>query len=190
VARPGLRAPIFDGDGVPADSEPVHAAATRKELPLRGITIPHEFFDDHIGRRVSDQMVVLAELYGTTSARCSRLSRAVSGRRRLNSSARCPAALKRSALHAIGPKIAMATSETREWNEHVIGQFGVTDEISAITSAADVQEPKPHPQKYLAAAAALGVPAQSRGVVEDSERGCRSALAAECLRLRRDIKSS
>jgi HAD superfamily hydrolase (TIGR01509 family) len=173
---------VFDCDGVLVDSEPMHAAATREELHHRGIEVPDKFFNDHIGMRVADQMAVLAERYDIDheslfDARERRFwAMAAAHFREVPGSA---ATVR--ALHAAGLKIAVATSGTREWVNHVINELGLATEISASISAADIQEPKPHPQAYLAAAQALGVPAHRCGVVEDSERGCRSAVAAGCV---------
>jgi HAD superfamily hydrolase (TIGR01509 family) len=132
--------------------------------------------------RVIDQMAALAELYGIEHetlylarerrfwAMAAEHFRAVPG-----------SAEAVRELHAAGLQIAVATSGTREWIDFVVDELGLATEISATISAADVHEPKPHPQAYLAAAEALRLPARSCGVVEDSERGCRSAIAAGCL---------
>jgi len=48
-------------------------------------------------------------------------------------------------------------------------------------SGEDVREPKPRPEAYLMAAAALGISAQRCAVVEDSERGYRAAIDAGCI---------
>jgi beta-phosphoglucomutase-like phosphatase (HAD superfamily) len=178
----GIRAVIFDCDGVLADSEPMHDAATREELRNRGITVPDDFFHDHIGMRVIDQMAVLAERYNIDHgdlyvARERRFwAMAAENFREVPDSA---ATVR--ALHAAGLRIAVATSGTRAWIDHVIAKLGLTNEISASISGADIDHPKPHPQSYLAAADAVGVPAHRCGVVEDSQRGCRSAVTAGCV---------
>ena len=64
VRRPRIEAVVFDCDGVLADSEPLHDAATREELEHRGFALANSFFDEHIGMRVADQMAVLAARHG------------------------------------------------------------------------------------------------------------------------------
>ena len=177
-----IRAVIFDCDGVLVDSEPMHAAATRAELHDRGITVTDDFFDDHVGMRVIDQMAVLARRYSLDhqalfAAREHRFwAMAIEHFQEVPGSAETV-----RTLHAAGLTIAVATSGTREWIDHVVAKLALTSQISATISAADVEHPKPHPQAYLAAADALRIPAQHCGVVEDSERGCRSAVSAGCL---------
>jgi beta-phosphoglucomutase-like phosphatase (HAD superfamily) len=182
LSLPLIRAVVFDCDGVLVDSEPMHAAATRDEMRARGCELADDFFDDYIGMRVVDQIAVLADRFGIDplslfEARERRFwSLAVDQFREVPGSAETV-----RALHAAGLKIAVATSGTRKWIDHVIHELGLSTEISASISAADVQEPKPHPQAYLAAAEAIGLPAHRCGVVEDSELGCRSAVSAGCL---------
>lgn len=182
LTRPRIEAVIFDCDGVLVESEPIHAAATREELDHRGIALPEAFFDDHVGMRVIDQMAVLAERYAFDldelyAARERRFWALAATR-----FAEVPGSAETvRQLHGVGLKIGVATSGTREWIDYVVDRLGLFTQISTTVSAADVREPKPHPQAYLTAAAALGSAPQSCAVVEDSERGCRSAIAARCL---------
>ena len=57
------------------------------------------------------------------------------------------------------------------------------DSFSASVTGDEVKRGKPHPEPYLAAAAALGVDPQRCVVVEDSPTGVASALAAGCATL-------
>jgi len=84
-------------------------------------------------------------------------------------------------LHAAGLSIAVATSGSRRWIDYVIAELALTEEISVSVSADDVDHPKPHPQPYLLAADALDMAPQQCGAVEDSGRGCRSAVTAGCV---------
>jgi beta-phosphoglucomutase-like phosphatase (HAD superfamily) len=79
-----------------------------------------------------------------------------------------------------GVKIAVATSGTRRWIDYVIDRLGLGAETATI-SGEDVREPKPHPEAYRRATAALGVAARRCAVVEDSERGYRAAIEAGCI---------
>lgn len=177
-----IEAVIFDCDGVLVDSEPMHDAATREELRSRGIALPDTFFEEHVGMRVADQMTVLAhqfaldpeELYRARERRFWALAT-----ERFTEVPGSVDAIRR--LHSAKLKIAVATSGNRRWIDYVVDRLGVADQISATVSGDDVSEPKPHPEPYLAAAAALGVSARRCGVVEDSERGYLSAVAADCV---------
>jgi HAD superfamily hydrolase (TIGR01509 family) len=182
LSHPRIRAVIFDCDGVLADSEPMHAAATRDEMQHRGIAVSDDFFDDHVGMRVVDQMAVLAERHDIDHAALSAARERRFWAMAADSFREVPGSADTvRVLHAAGLEIAVATSGSREWIDFVIDRLGVATEISASISAEDVTAPKPDPEAYLRAADALGVPAQSCGAVEDSARGCRSAAAAGCL---------
>lgn len=180
--RPGgLGAVIFDCDGVLVDSEPSHEAATRDELVSRGIDLSESFFAQHVGMRVADQMRVLADQFGLDAnelywAREERFWQTVS-----TTFVEVPGSVDAvRALHETGLPIAVATSGTRRWIDHVIDRLGLDTYVAAAVSGDQVVNPKPHPEPYLAAAARLGIPAVRCGVVEDTHRGYRSALAAGC----------
>ncbi|MFN8628829.1 MAG: HAD family hydrolase [Chloroflexota bacterium] len=54
------------------------------------------------------------------------------------------------------------------------------DAFAAVIDADRVRHAKPHPEAYLAAAAALGVDPAACVAIEDSEPGVVSAVAAGC----------
>jgi HAD superfamily hydrolase (TIGR01509 family) len=81
-------------------------------------------------------------------------------------------------LHAAGVPIAVASSSSRGHIARVIGVCGLDGCVAAYFGADDLSEHKPHPEPYLAAARALGVPAGDCVAVEDSRVGIASAKAA------------
>jgi HAD superfamily hydrolase (TIGR01509 family) len=83
------------------------------------------------------------------------------------------AALEQRAI----PK-AIATSSRRAFVEHVLGVFGYQPRFSPILTSEDITHGKPHPEIYLQAAERLSVPPAEMMVLEDSENGCRAAVAA------------
>ena len=50
-----------------------------------------------------------------------------------------------------------------------------------VVTGEQVERGKPHPEPYLTAAAALGVPPEECVAIEDSNTGAKSAEAAGCL---------
>lgn len=76
--------------------------------------------------------------------------------------------------------VAVITGSWREEAEFALGPqaLNVREHVQFIIGSQDVEHGKPHPEGYLAAAARLGVSAQSCIVLEDSERGVRAAVAA------------
>lgn len=172
---------IFDCDGVLVDSEPVHDAATINELLSRGIELPSRFLHEHKGRRVVDQIGVISEHYDLDphellQAREARFWRSVRDQiPAIPGSAACV-----RALHEAGVNIAVATSGSRQWIEHVLDQLNLAGCVSQVVSGDDVVNPKPHPEPYQRASDALGVPTDRCVVVEDSVLGYQSAKAAGC----------
>lgn len=84
-------------------------------------------------------------------------------------------------LQAAGVPLGLASNSQRPFVERVLGGAGLIGDASpfeVVVSASDVEHPKPAPDLYLAAAAALGAdPARCAGL-EDSPPGATSALAA------------
>src|SRR5207237_5950893 len=75
-------------------------------------------------------------------------------------------------------RIALATNTARVEVDFILARLGVADVFHATVAREDYARPKPAPDAYLAAAAALGLPPDACAVVEDTERGLRAALAA------------
>jgi HAD superfamily hydrolase (TIGR01509 family) len=83
------------------------------------------------------------------------------------------AALER---HSV-PK-GIATSSRRAFVERVLAKFNYQPRFSPILTSEDITEGKPHPEIYLTAAARLGIEPGEMLVLEDSQNGCRAAVAA------------
>ncbi|MBL9123570.1 MAG: HAD-IA family hydrolase, partial [Planctomycetaceae bacterium] len=83
-----------------------------------------------------------------------------------------------SALERANIPKAIATSSRRGFVEDVLGRFDLAPRFRFILSAEDVIEGKPHPEIYLKAAARFGLPPERVVVLEDSQNGCRAAVAA------------
>jgi beta-phosphoglucomutase-like phosphatase (HAD superfamily) len=56
-----------------------------------------------------------------------------------------------------------------------------TESVQVVVTGEQVTNGKPHPEPYLTAAAALGVPAEGCVAIEDSDTGARSAEEAGCV---------
>jgi HAD superfamily hydrolase (TIGR01509 family) len=82
------------------------------------------------------------------------------------------------ALAEAGVPIAVASSSTHAHVLRVLERGGIVDAVRAVVGADDVDEHKPAPGPYLAAAAAIGVPPERCVAVEDTGVGVASATAA------------
>lgn len=83
-----------------------------------------------------------------------------------------------SALETAGIPKAIATSSRRPFTNTVLGHFGLEPQFRFLLTAENVTRAKPHPEIYQTAAARLGLNPQQILVLEDSENGCRAAVAA------------
>jgi len=74
--------------------------------------------------------------------------------------------------------LGVASNSPRSVLSQVLARLEITEYFAAAVSAQDVRRPKPAPDPYLAACAALGVDPRASFAIEDSETGVRSAVAA------------
>ena len=81
-------------------------------------------------------------------------------------------------LQVRGMPRAVVTSTRRERALHKLRTSRIAQYFGVVVTGSDVAEPKPAPEGYLKAAAALGVDAARCVVFEDSAFGVRAALAA------------
>ncbi len=81
-------------------------------------------------------------------------------------------------LRRRGIPIAVASASLRQWVDATLRGLGLDDAFAATVSASEVNEAKPAPDLFLAAAARLGVPPDRCLAVEDTLTGVRSARAA------------
>jgi HAD superfamily hydrolase (TIGR01509 family) len=73
---------------------------------------------------------------------------------------------------------AVATSSRRQYASNILNSFDLESRFAFILTSESVKEGKPHPEIYLTAATRLGLEPSETVVFEDSEIGCRSAVAA------------
>jgi HAD superfamily hydrolase (TIGR01509 family) len=79
--------------------------------------------------------------------------------------------------HADVPK-AIATSSGREFATTVLDKFDLRPRFRFVLTCDDIVRGKPDPQIYQLAASRLGLAPQRLLVLEDSQNGCRAAIAA------------
>ncbi len=85
-----------------------------------------------------------------------------------------------AALHAAEVRLAVASGSHREWLEHHLARFGLTDRFLALVGIdhPSVTAGKPAPDLFVAAVAELAVDPATTVAVEDTHRGIASARAA------------
>jgi HAD superfamily hydrolase (TIGR01509 family) len=172
---------VFDNDGLLLDTE---VAWTRAEVTLfarRGRTFTDQHKRDIIG---SSRAVAAAKLErmldapGEGFALMDELHDLVMDEALAGCPPRPGAIALLDALAEAGLPVALASNSSREFVERTLSVGGVRDRFEVVVSSDDVPRPKPAPDLYLAACAALRAePAASIGL-EDSPPGVASADAA------------
>ena len=82
------------------------------------------------------------------------------------------------ALETAGIPKAICTCSSRNVLRTVLAPFEMESRFQFTLAAADFTEGKPHPEVYLKAAGRFGVKPPEMLVLEDSQTGCESAVAA------------
>lgn len=171
---------LFDNDGVLVDTEHLYFEATRDVLATAGIALTLDHYRE-LNLRQGRSCFDLARDVGVSDD-------AIEGLKRVRNDAyhaRVREGVELidgvwdtlSALHGRLP-MAIVTSSRPE-NLHAIHRHhGIDRFFDLVVASGDYERSKPHPDPYLEAARRLGVDPSVCTVIEDSERGLRSALAA------------
>jgi HAD superfamily hydrolase (TIGR01509 family) len=181
MPTPPLHAVVFDLDGLMLNTEDLYDLVGERILARRGqqftaelkrammgrpsqvalqIMIDRHQLQDTVDQLEQESDVLFAEILATDLAPLAGLESLLD-------------ALEAAAL----PK-AIATSSRRSFTQTVLSRFDLEPRFAFLLTSEDVVQGKPHPEIYLKAASRLRVPPQQMLVLEDSENGCRAAVAA------------
>ncbi len=181
---PPFAAVIFDNDGLLLDTEEAWTRAEETLFARRDRTWTMEHKRELIGSSgpvAQAKLERMLELAGQGAALVDELHDLVM-EEVLQGVAPRPGALELLAkLGAAGVPIGLASNSQRPFVERVLGGAGLLGNGSpfgVVVTASDVEHPKPAPDLYLAAAAALGAAPERCAGLEDSPPGAASALAA------------
>ena len=175
------RAAVFDLDGLLFNTEDLYQDVGAELLRRRGHVFEHDLLNAMMGRpsRVALQMMIdhhsLSATVEELAAETAEIFPAILDARLalMPGAAELLAALE----HADIPK-AIGTSSGRRFVASVLGRFNLEPRFEFILTAEDVVEGKPAPEIYLKAAARFGLEPGRLVVFEDSQNGCRAAVAS------------
>lgn len=176
-----IHAVVFDLDGLMFNTEDIYQECGTELLLRRGKLFEQELMDAMMGRPARVALQTMIDYHGldvTLEALMAESSETflsmLTGRL-----APMPGLVPLlDALEAAELPKGIATSSSRKFVEHVLGQFGYQPRFQFILSCDDVTQGKPHPEVYLAAAARFGISPANMLVLEDSSNGCKAAAAA------------
>ncbi len=176
-----LRAVVFDLDGLMFNTEELYQYVGGELLRRRGRTFEQDLLDRMMGRppRVSLQLMIDWHKLADTPSQLAQESEEIFATI-LDTRLECMPGLVDllDALEQYDIPKAIATSSGRSFVSNVLARFSFEPRFEFILTAEDVLEGKPHPEIYLKAAARFGVPTDQVLVLEDSENGCKAAVAA------------
>jgi HAD superfamily hydrolase (TIGR01509 family) len=178
---PSLRAVTFDLDGLMFNTEELYTDVGRELLRRRGRVFTKDLLDRMMGRpsRISLQILIdehsLSDTVDEILAESDAIFRGILEVRLALQPGLSELLM---ALEAAGLPKGIATSSRRPYVDYVLSRFELGSRFQFILSSEDVTDGKPHPEIYLTAAARHGVATAEMLVLEDSENGCRAAVAA------------
>ncbi len=177
----GLKAIIFDMDGVLVDSEPLHLEAMQKLMGGFGIAYTEKDNSDFLGRKD----LVIAEILIAKHNFSMSPQEFVDAKEEILRALVNEKAIARPGVNEIlesakkaNLSLALASSATRGTIELVLERLSIAHFFERLCSGDDVRNGKPAPDIFLLAAELLGVEAKECMVIEDTINGLKAAKAA------------
>jgi len=169
---------IFDCDGVIVDTENMINEIFQEELAKLGLNLTHKEMDHYFsGYAASANLVTIAELLnapvpdGFSDKVQSRFKEAMAA-----NLTPIPGVIE--LLKKIKCPFAMATNSRTESLKFKLTKIGLLDTFKVRFCVEDVENPKPSPDLYLKAAAALHIEPKNCIAIEDSVAGITAAVSA------------
>jgi HAD superfamily hydrolase (TIGR01509 family) len=175
-----VEAILWDNDGVLVDTEGLFLQATRTALARAEVSLTPEFYLDYamrLGRSTLDLVAAQGWSPEQVEALRDERNQMYSNLLRTERSV-FPDVLKVLQNLSGKHRMAIVTSSRREHLEIAHERNGLAGFFEFILAWEDYQYSKPHPEPYQIALQRLNLPADRCVVIEDSERGLASALAA------------
>ena len=174
----GLRAVIWDMDGVIADTASYHEQAWRMTFKKRGVAFSSEDFRRTFGQR-NDTIIpdIMGKHLSEDEIEAIGDEKEADYRRRIGQSIKpLPGVVElMEGLSSAGFRQALVSSAPMESIRLILGSLGIEKYFQSILSGEDVAEGKPNPQGYLVAANRLGVVPENCIVIEDAVAGVAGA---------------
>ena len=173
---------IFDMDGVLLDTERLMMECFLQAARELGLPCLPEAYLSTLGVSERDTLQIYAEQFGGIKTAAALLTREIELTRA--HIVRCGAPVKAGAeellsfLQRRGCRLALASSNQREYIDAELKSAGLLHYFEAIVSADTVAHAKPHPEIYMRVFALLHAPAAEGFAVEDAPAGIAAAHAA------------
>ncbi len=175
------KAVVFDLDGLMFNTEELYQHVGAEILRRRGKLFEADLLDAMMGRpaSVALQMMIDWHALDSTVEALAAETDAIFATLLDERLDVMPGLLELLAgLEAADIPKAIATSSGPDFVEAVLAKFVLAPRFQFILTCDDVRRGKPHPEIYLLAASRFGLESHEVLVLEDSQNGCRSAVAA------------
>ncbi|PRY37812.1 HAD family hydrolase [Umezawaea tangerina] len=171
---------VFDCDGLLVDTEPCWSVAETALFARRGLAFGPEQKAAVIGKSLAAAGDTLAGLFDEPGAGAEIAAEllVLVAEVVAEEAEAMPGAVALVDLVAASVPFAVASNSPRSLLEAALARSGFAGVFPVSVAADEVSAPKPHPEMYLAACAALGVEPGAALAFEDSATGLRSARAA------------
>jgi len=181
TASSRIAAVAFDLDGLLVNTEELYQHVGTELLRRRGKTFEPDLLDAMMGRPQQVSLSIMIEWHGladtieTLAAETHAIFQSL-----LDTELRTmPGAVALlDLLDARGIARGVATSSGPDFAHDVLGRMRIRDRFAFVLTSADVTHGKPHPEIYQTAARRLAVDPGAMLVLEDSQAGCKAAVAA------------
>ena len=181
MANEPPHAVVFDLDGLMFNTEELYIEVGTEVLRRRGFEFTLELMDAMMGFRPRQAIAKMIEWYdlSETVEQIEAESEEIFGPILQTRLQTMPGLLPLlAAIEEAGLPKAVATSSPRQFATTVLSSCELEPRFEFLLTADDVTEGKPHPEIYLTAAARLNVSPERMLVLEDSQTGCKAAVAA------------
>ncbi|MBI3840183.1 MAG: HAD-IA family hydrolase [Planctomycetia bacterium] len=178
------KAVVFDLDGLMFNTEDLYQDVGSELLRRRGKDFGADLVDAMMGRPADVSLQLMIEWHGLDStvdqlaAETDEIFATLLDERLAVMPGLLPLLAK---LEEAGLPKAIATSSGPDFVGKVLGKFDLARRFKFVLTCDDISHGKPHPEIYLLAARRFGFEPRELLVLEDSQNGCRSAIAAGTL---------
>ena len=179
-----ISALVFDFDGVLADSEPLHLAATQDVLASMGAALPREeYYADYLGYDDAGMFRALSEARGwglTRQQIATLIAEKAAAFEGIISSTDVLYPAAADCVHRLAAHwpLGIASGAFRHEIEAILRRGGLDRYFKFVVGAGDTPESKPQPGPYRLAAQLHHVPPGACLAIEDSRFGIESAKSA------------
>jgi HAD superfamily hydrolase (TIGR01509 family) len=172
---------VFDLDGLMFNTEELYQDVGSEMLRRRGKSFDAELLDAMMGRPANAALQLMIDYHELTCTVTELIVEtdaifATLLDERLEQMPGLATLL--DALERANIPKAIATSSGPTFVTRVLDFFALAPRFEFVLTCDDIREGKPHPEIYLLAAQRLGCPPSQMLVLEDSQNGCRAAVAA------------